>query len=182
MSSVQSSAASKIFLVGMPGCGKSTVGKVLAGQLNYQFLDLDTLIEEQEGMSVPEVFKQRGQAYFRAAEAKALRLAAERTGNVVLATGGGAPCFGGNMDFMVSHGIPVYLKLSPQDLVSRLSTHDLQLRPLLQDKSPAELQGYLAGTLAERERFYLRAPWVLPAGEGAAQAVAQSIARLLFPR
>jgi shikimate kinase len=86
------------------------------------------------------------------------------------------------MAFMVSHGIPVYLKLSPQNLVSRLSAHDLQLRPLLRNKSAAELQEYLAVTLAEREEFYMQASCVVPAGEGAAQEVAQAIAQLLFPR
>ncbi|RNI28790.1 shikimate kinase [Rufibacter latericius] len=180
MSSVQSNPASKIFLVGMPGCGKSTVGKVLAQELGYHFLDLDTLIEEQEKQTVPQVFEQQGQAYFRQAEAKALRLAAARPENLVLATGGGAPCFCENMDFMVSHGKPIYLRLSPENLVDRLSSQDLQARPLLRDKSSAELLRYLSETLREREVFYKKASLVVPAAEGSVADVAQAIVQLLL--
>ncbi|MBC3540969.1 shikimate kinase [Rufibacter sediminis] len=170
---------SKIFLVGMPGCGKSTVGKVLAEQLAYRFLDLDTLIEEQEGLTVPQVFEQRGQTYFREAEAKALRQVANRTENLVLATGGGAPCFCGNMAFMVSQGFPIYLSLSPEKLVARLTAQDLQARPLLRDKSPAELLRYLSDTVSQREKFYLQAAGVVPAGEGSVPEVAQKITQFL---
>ncbi|GGK76922.1 shikimate kinase [Rufibacter glacialis] len=170
---------SKVFLVGMPGCGKSTVGKVLAQQLGYVFLDLDTLVEEQEGLTVPQVFEQHGQAYFREAEARALRQAATRPEQIVLATGGGAPCFCGNMDFMVATGTTVYLRLSPQELVDRLTPLDLQARPLLRDKSPLQLHQYLADTLSQRELFYRRASCGVEAGRASISAVAREIARYI---
>jgi shikimate kinase len=171
--------ASCIFLVGMPGCGKSTVGKELAQQLQCPFLDLDTLIEEQEGMAVPQVFEQRGQAYFRQAEARALRSAVASQEQLVLATGGGAPCFCGNMAFMVSRGIPVYLELSPEELVARLTPHDLQARPLLRDKSDRELLLYLSETLSQRQEFYRHASCSVSAGAGSPAALAQEIVRRL---
>ncbi len=152
---------------------------MLAQRLNYTFLDLDTLIEEQEGMTVPQVFEQRGQDYFRQAEAKALRLAASRSENVVLATGGGAPCFCENMPFMLTHGLTVYLKVSPQDLVSRLTELDLQARPLLRNKTTAELLQYLTETLHQREQFYKEAPCTVAAGRGAVEEIAQEIEQCL---
>ncbi|WP_205500247.1 shikimate kinase [Rufibacter psychrotolerans] len=169
----------KIFLVGMPGCGKSTVGKVLAERLGYTFLDLDTLVEEQEGMTVPQVFEQQGQDYFREAEARALRAVASRPDRVVLATGGGAPCFCGNMAFMGAQGITVYLRLSPQELVDRLTALDLQARPLLRDKTPPELLRYLAETLQQREQFYRQSVCTVAAGAAPATAVAQQIEQCL---
>ncbi|WP_210488368.1 shikimate kinase [Rufibacter aurantiacus] len=170
---------SKIFLVGMPGCGKSTVGMELAQRLQYTFLDLDALIEEQEGCTVPQVFEQRGQEYFRQAEARALRLAAARPERLVLATGGGAPCFCENMTFMVSQGTTVYLKLTPTELVARLRPSDLQSRPLLRDKSPDELLRYLSDTLHQREPFYQQASCQVGAGVSSVAAVAQEIVQCL---
>ncbi|MGV3538461.1 MAG: shikimate kinase [Rufibacter sp.] len=151
----------KVFLVGMPGCGKSTVGKGLAQRLGYAFLDLDTLVEEREKLTVAQVFEQHGQDYFRQAEAAALRSVLDLEGGVVLATGGGAPCFHENMAFMVQHGHTIYLKVSPAELVRRLSVFDLQVRPLLRDKTPDELLRYLSQTLAQREVFYNLAPFVV---------------------
>lgn len=148
----------------MPGCGKSTIGKELAQRLQYRFLDLDTYLEEQEGLTVPEVFEQRGQEYFRQAEAQALRRAAALAEPLVVATGGGAPCFWENMSFMVSHGTSIYLKLSPSELASRLTDFDLHARPLLRDKTPGQLLMYLSDTLTLREKFYGQATFTVAAG------------------
>ncbi len=151
-----------IYLLGMPGCGKSSVGKLLAQTLAYQFLDLDDLLVEQENATIAQIFAQYGQDYFRQAEAKALRNVTLEAGKgVVLATGGGAPCFENNMAFMVGRGLPVYLEVSVVALVARLTPTNLQIRPLLQGKSAAELAGYLRQTLAHRELFYRQAPLVV---------------------
>lgn len=168
---------SKIFLVGMPGCGKSSVGKVLAERLGYAFLDLDTLVEERENLLVAQIFELHGQEYFRKAEAQALRSVQNQKDGMVLATGGGAPCFHGNMAFMVQHGVTVYLQVSPEALVSRLTAMDLQVRPLLRDKTSEALLCYLSETLAGREAFYQQAVITVAAGTLSVDAAALVLAQ-----
>ncbi|RNI30089.1 AAA family ATPase [Rufibacter immobilis] len=170
-----------VFLVGMPGCGKSTVGKALAGRLQFTFLDLDFLIEQREGLSVAQLFEQRGQAFFREAEAAALRSVTAAQGGVVLATGGGAPCFHGNMTYMVESGVAVYLKVSPQELAARFTAHDLQVRPLLRDKTPEELLQYLSHTLAQREPFYRQALLEIVVNERTVEEVTAVLQRQIMP-
>jgi len=103
-----------IFLVGLPGAGKSTVGKFLAHEMVCSFVDLDLVIEQTAGMPVPEIFAKNGEAYFRLLEKAALRsLPVEKS---VVATGGGAPCFHGNMDWMNQHGITLFLN-PPIDII-----------------------------------------------------------------
>lgn len=164
-------------MVGMPGCGKSTVGKALAKHLRYRFLDLDTRLEEQENLSVAQVFEQYGQAYFREAEAKALRqvTAEPGSGGIVLATGGGAPCFHGNMDFMKQKGVVVYLQVTVAALVARLTASDLAVRPLLRGKSEPELRDYLSEVLAQREGFYAQAQVAVETDGQDAKALAKAL-------
>src|SRR5215217_5818033 len=100
-----------IFLIGMPGAGKTTVGRKLASTLNRPFLDLDEYMESKEGMPVRELFATRGEEYFRLAEAQALREVVEQATAGIIATGGGAPCFHGSMAFMNQVGTTIYLKM-----------------------------------------------------------------------
>lgn len=147
----------KVFLIGMPGAGKSTLGPELAALLHYPFLDLDTEIEKETGVSIPEIFAQQGESGFRLLETKNLQTIADATENLVLATGGGTPCFNGNMELMNSCGKTVYLKASPEILAARLCQKGLERRPLLQGKTFAQLLSYLEETLTLRETFYLQA-------------------------
>ncbi|MCC6726394.1 MAG: shikimate kinase, partial [Saprospiraceae bacterium] len=82
----------RFFLIGFMGVGKSFLGKALAERLGLPFVDLDEIIEEQEGMSISSIFSSKGEAYFRVVEASCLRNLASKD-NLVIATGGGAPCF-----------------------------------------------------------------------------------------
>ena len=79
----------KIALIGMTGCGKSTIGKQLAISLNYDFVDVDCFIEQLEGKSIPEIFSQKGEKEFRVAESTALSKLINSSGNTVIACGGG---------------------------------------------------------------------------------------------
>lgn len=103
-----------IFLVGLPGAGKSTVGQFLAHEMARSFVDLDLVIEQTAGMPIPEIFDKKGEAHFRLLEKEALRsMPVEKS---VVSTGGGAPCFHGNMDWMNQHGVTVFLN-PPIDII-----------------------------------------------------------------
>lgn len=145
-----------IFLIGFMGSGKTTLGRPLASRLGYDFLDLDKVIEEGEGSTVVEIFAAQGEEYFRTLERRYLQDIIVHGGNAVVSTGGGTPCFNGNMELMNTNGITVYLKLSPGMLADRLMAARV-CRPLLAGKSPEELLQYIVDTLAVREEHYERA-------------------------
>jgi shikimate kinase len=98
----------KIYLTGMPGCGKSKVGRILAERLHLPFVDLDVVIAGAEGMEINRIFAERGEPWFRELEARWLR-ESSAVPAFVMATGGGAPCFYGNMEYMNGAGISVFL-------------------------------------------------------------------------
>lgn len=142
----------RIFLIGFMGCGKSTVGRNLARSLNWKFIDLDTFIQDKEGCTVTEIFNREGEEVFRLHEKKALEEVAVMD-NVVIATGGGAPCFHNNMEFMKQKGLTIYLKLSPKGLFERLLPAR-KSRPLIANKNDDELLSYIEQKLLERESYY----------------------------
>jgi shikimate kinase len=144
--------ASKIFLIGFMGSGKSTTGRKLASQLNWSFIDLDEKIEEMEGMKIPDIFSLKGEPYFRKLETKALKEMKSET-NTVISTGGGTPCFGDNMYFMLSSGLTIYLKMTPASLKKRL-TKLSEGRPLLKSIDRKDLLEYITSKLEEREKWY----------------------------
>lgn len=137
-----------VALVGMPGCGKSTVGMQLARRMGLAFCDSDQWIEQQQGMSVREFFAQHGEGAFRGLEAQALGelLAA---GGMVLATGGGAVLRAENRRALHAEACVLYLRASPEQLWRRLR-HDTR-RPLLQVANP---QQRLRELYAERDALY----------------------------
>lgn len=142
----------KIYLVGMPGSGKSTIGRPLALQLNVPFVDLDACIEQREGKSIPDIFRESGELYFRQVEAEELRNWASSSESFVMATGGGAPCFYDGMGVITQTGVSIYLNIPLPELVRR--TGDKTHRPLLEGDSVEEK---LAALLKEREAVYKKA-------------------------
>lgn len=145
-------------MVGLPGSGKSTLGKKLAGELGFRFIDLDTVVEEKEGLPVPELFSQKGEAYFRKAEANSLRTLLESEQNYVLATGGGAPCFFNNMEHIQQQACSVYLEVPFEELAPRLLAEGIAKRPLLQGvASLQDLIPFLKEKFAYRLPYYQKA-------------------------
>jgi len=145
----------RIYLIGYMGSGKSTVGKGLAHALNLQFIDLDTYIEERNLKTIPEIFASEGEDGFRKAERKALHEVSEFE-NIVIATGGGAPCFFDNMDHIKKTGTSLYLEGSPRILAERLMNSKTE-RPLIKGKTEEELIAFIDETLAKRNNWYKRA-------------------------
>lgn len=151
----------RIFLIGYMGAGKSTIGLVLAKRLGLSFIDLDHFIEKRYNKTVSQIFSEKGEERFREIESKILKEVAEFE-DVVISTGGGAPCFHGNMDRMNDTGICVYLKTSPGELARRLEVCK-NTRPLIKDKTKEELVCFIEENLAKREPFYSRAQIIFDA-------------------
>ena len=149
----------KIFLIGFMGSGKTTIGRRLAERISFDFVDTDHFIEMQQGMTVSELFARYGETEFRKMEQNVLT-EIQKLDNVVLSTGGGMPCYGDNMDIMLSCGKVAYLKTSPQALTRRLLRLQNE-RPLIMGKTKKELQQYIVEKLNEREPFYSRAQIVV---------------------
>jgi Shikimate kinase len=144
-----------IFLIGYMGSGKTTLGKKLANRLELPFVDTDEEIVKQIGMSITEYFGQHGEDAFRALEREQLRKFADSA--AVISTGGGAPCFFDNMEWIKTNGYAVYLQMSAKALFDRLSQSKLHKRPILIGKSPDELRVFIEEKLTEREPYYTQA-------------------------
>lgn len=145
----------RIFLIGFMGSGKSTMGKKLATKLGYDFVDLDHEIEKQIGTSIGDYFASHGEAAFRKLESESLKNFPYPQ-NAVVATGGGAPCFFDNMDWMNANGTSMYIEMPPAALAKRLEGGK-EKRPLLRDLNEAQMVAFIESKLSERESFYKRA-------------------------
>ena len=143
-----SAAGGNIFLIGLMGAGKTSVGKLLARRLGKTFYDCDHEIERATGVRIPVIFEIEGEAGFRARESRMLAELAQRS-DIVLATGGGAVLAPENRRVLSQHGTVVYLRAAPHDLHQR-TRHDRN-RPLLRTQNPL---GKLTELFAERDPFY----------------------------
>ena len=145
----------RIYLIGYMGCGKSTLGRKLAKHAGLQFVDMDHYIEKRNHKTVPQIFAEDGEAEFRIKERKALEELSEFS-NVVIATGGGAPCFFDNVDLMNRTGKTIYLNIEPKILADRLMKSKTE-RPLIKGKSEEELVAFIDENLMKRNEFYMQA-------------------------
>lgn len=145
----------RIILIGYMGSGKTTLGKALSKELGLPFFDLDWYIENRFCRTIPQLFKERGEEGFRHIEHEMLHEVAEFE-NVIIAAGGGTPCFFDNIDYMNRQADTVYLKASPEVLFQHLLP-GRHKRPLLAGKSDAEMKEFIASSLAAREPFYEKA-------------------------
>lgn len=152
----------KLFLIGMPGSGKSTTAREIADLKDIAFYDTDDLIQTKYQMSIPEIFRKSGEKEFRKFERIVLEEIILKD-NFIVATGGGLPCFHDNMNKMNNAGITVYLKTSIDILVQRIRlSFD---RPLLLGKSDKELSDYLIKLSEYRKPFYLQAKYIIDADQ-----------------
>ena len=145
----------RIILIGYMGAGKTTIGKILAKDLGVPFYDLDWYIETRMRKKVKQIFDERGEEGFRIIEKNMLHEVAEFE-DVVVACGGGTPCFFDNMEYMVGQGDVVYLRGTP-DVLFRHLKMGKGVRPLLLGKSDDELLEYIKENVKKREEFYMKA-------------------------
>jgi len=149
-----------IYLIGMPSSGKSTFGKMIAEKLNHTFLDLDSLIEQNNNSTIPQIFEAKGEDFFREEEKNALQTTfnLEKT---IIATGGGTPCFFDNLGNMKQNGIVCFLNVELEILVKRtFETQKTQQnnRPLFKDASSfEELSKLISQKWNDRKEFYQKA-------------------------
>ncbi|MEM7656723.1 MAG: shikimate kinase [Bacteroidota bacterium] len=148
--------AQRVYLIGFMGAGKTTIGRQLAQEMGWHFLDLDDWIEEQAGKSIPEVFREAGEAAFRQMERQAIEATAQLFSPHIIACGGGTPCQGDNMARLNELGLTIYLQQSPQELTRRLLPFRAH-RPMISQVPEAGLQTFIADLLAQREPYYLQA-------------------------
>jgi shikimate kinase len=149
----------RFFIIGFKNSGKTTFGKKLAAKLGLQFIDLDEQIEINEGKSIPEIYTAIGDEAFRRLEWKQLKIQV-KADNVVISTGGGAPCHCDNMNLMEKYGDVVYLKVPDEILVERLlkAAND---RPIVLGKTEAELREYIVDLRNKCEHHYMRARYIV---------------------
>jgi shikimate kinase len=164
----------RILLVGFMGSGKSTVGRVVAQDLGWEFRDFDEVIERRVGTGIPQIFQEFGEPAFRALEARVAveLLALER---VVLASGGGWPCVPGRLEGLDPSTLSIWLRVSPAAAVRRVRHQGLR-RPLL---TGPDSQARARRLLEEREPFYRLARWSVDTGSGSAAEVSERIVRRL---
>jgi len=149
----------RIYLIGFMGCGKTTIGKKLAKRLHYTFVDLDEEIEKTVKTTIPDIFKNQGEEEFRRLESILLKQFAACK-NFVMATGGGTPCYGENIDVMNGNGISIYIKLPAISLIQRIKKSKKN-RPLIFGKNDDELEFFVKQALLKREAFYCKATYVV---------------------
>ena len=137
------------------GVGKSTIGKKLARELGYNFVDTDLLFEKKYKISIADFFNKYGELLFREFENKIL-LSTFTMENVVVATGGGTPCHFNAIDEINHHGISIFLEMSAAAIVNRLE-NTIKPRPLVKGKTHEELQMEVDRLLSERHSIYVKA-------------------------
>jgi shikimate kinase len=170
----------KIFLIGFMGSGKTYLGKQLASKLGFLFVDVDSIIENTEGVTIAQLFDNQGETHFRKIESERLQ-GLGKWDEVIISTGGGAPCFHENMEWMNAHGITVYLKTDPNLLLNRLKS-ETESRPLLRGKTDAELLEFIKNKVRERTPFYEKAKIIVEQNEDGEEIIFEILKKILDSR
>lgn len=160
----------RIFLIGYMGSGKSTLGRQLASELSYKFIDLDEYIQQMTGQSITTIFRDQGEEHFRVIEAELLRRIVED--DVVVATGGGCPVHHNNMDWIRKNGVSIYLKIGAKEAYDRLKNARSD-RPLLKGLSEKSLLIWIEEQMQQREEFYAKADFTVGQSEAKVELLLQ---------
>jgi len=158
-----------IYLLGFMGSGKTSVGKKLAEKKNMTFIDLDEKIEESEGMSIAEIFSEKGEAYFRDAEKKVLKELSVMD-SCMVATGGGVVMDPENLQAMQDSGVTVSLLASPEIVYERVKNSNL--RPLLNVENPID---EIKKLMFERASFYIKSDIIIDTSDLSVDEAADEI-------
>jgi shikimate kinase len=165
----------RYFVIGFKNSGKTTFGRQLARRLDFEFIDLDEYIEGTKGKSIPDIYTSFGEEAFRRLEWKALKEVV-KSDNIVISTGGGAPCHCDNMSLMEKYGEVIYIKVTDETLVSRLKKSAVN-RPIVMGKSEEEIRKYVAELRDRCEHHYLRATYVVNGENSDMEVLVESLKR-----
>jgi shikimate kinase len=169
----------KIVIVGYMGSGKTLISKILAQKLNEKHLDIDELLEKKEGFSIKEIFKNKGEIYFRKAEHNLFNELINSKDSFVLSLGGGTPCYYDNHEKLKNNDVfSIYLKANVETLANRL-LNEKKTRPLISSFSVAELSEYIAKHLFERNYFYSQSKYTINVDSKSPDEVVDEIIQLL---
>ena len=152
-----------IFLWGMPGSGKTTIGKQLAKQLNCDFIDLDDYIIEKENKTISQIFQQQGESHFRNLETISLEniIKTNINNQVIIATGGGTPCFNKNALLMLNSGFCIFLNIDLDILTTRIINDIENKRPLFTNKTNLEIRDFIFNLYENRFEHYKNAHFIV---------------------
>lgn len=142
--------------MGYMASGKSVIAKYLSKKVGVKNIDLDHYIEQQEGQTIQDIFKNKGEIYFRIIENKYLKELLEEDNDVIIAVGGGTPCYANNIQLIKEKANSIYLKASIATLLERL-LQDQNKRPLVKDIAKEDLAEFIAKHLFERNDYYDKA-------------------------
>jgi shikimate kinase len=158
----------KVFLLGLPGSGKTTLGRKLAAALQLPFVDLDKEIEKTERKPIREIFAEKKEDYFRKVESAELKKWCSKPDDFVMATGGGAPCFFDNLETINKAGKSIFLDVPASEIVRRMSignadrqTGPIEKRPLLAAGGKDGLKDSIEFLRTNRLSYYKQASIIL---------------------
>lgn len=167
----------KVFLLGLPGSGKTTLGKKLANALNIPFVDLDKEIERSEGKPISEIFSEKKEDYFRKIESSVLKHWCSMPQDFVMATGGGAPCFFDNIEVINKAGKSIFLDVPASEIVTRMSRAGVEKRPLLAASGIDGLKDHIEFMRSNRLPYYRQASITMTLAEMSIQAMVDAVRR-----
>jgi len=156
------------------GSGKTLVSKELSNLNNFKIFDLDTEISKQNNRSITEIFKEKGEIFFRKTEKEVLEKILSTEKNIILSLGGGTPCYYNNIDSINEKTISVFLKTNVKTLAQRLSS-EKDKRPLIQNISNEDLPEFIVKHLFERNPFYNQAKITINTDNLSAREIAEEI-------
>ena len=170
----------KIVLLGYMASGKSTIGREISKKLDMKFIDLDDYITKREKTSISEIFKVKGEIYFRRIESSYLSEILNSKDSFILSLGGGTPCYSNNMELILnSEASSIYIKAGIKTLVSRL-TAEKNRRPLVAELEDDKLVEFVAKHLFERRFFYEQASMTVNTEDKSTEEITTEIRILLY--
>lgn len=169
----------KIILIGYMAVGKTTIGELLSKKMQIEAIDLDRLIENETHLSIPSIFEQKGEVYFRKIEHKIFKESVQSDKDLIISTGGGTPCYANNHLLLNGKDVTsIYLKASIDVIFERLESEKAK-RPLVANQSEANLKEFIAKHLFERSYFYNQATFTINVDNKSSEEIAEEIVGLL---